>query len=534
MDIGVLTTGGYVNAAAQDTFCSGTTCTIVQIYDQSGKGNHLTVGPAGGAAGADTASNATAAKIVINNNEAYGVYEAVGNGYRRDNTSGIATGDNPEGMYAVFDGTRYNTGCCYDYGNAETDNNDDGNGTMEAIYFGNSKTWGYGAGNGPWVMADMENNLMSGVNQGYNANDATVNYSYLTAIVKGGPNLWAIKTGNAQSGSLTTQYSGVRPNVSGYNPMKKQGAIILGIGGDNSHSAIGTFFEGAMTSGYPSDATENSVQANIVAAGYGSGTTAVPTAVPTLAPTTVPIQNPIWSGGPYTLNGTSSYVDLPDGIMSGFTGFSIACWVDLNSVSAWARIFDIGTDTTSYMFLTPDADSGSIRYAISIAGNGAEEAINGTGTFATGSWQHVAVTRSGSIGILYVNGSEVGRNSSMTLGPADLGSMVNSYIGKSQFASDPYLNGSVDKFYIYNRALSASEVTTLASTKPGASTKGDVNSSGAIDIVDALVVAQYYVGLNPSNFNSAVADVNCSGSIDIVDALLIAQYYVGLISTFPC
>jgi non-reducing end alpha-L-arabinofuranosidase len=266
LNIGVLSAGGYANAAAQDSFCSGTTCTITEIYDQSGHGNNLKVGPAGGAAGADTASNATAAKITINGHEAYGVYEAVGNGYRDDSTSGIATGNNPESEYAVFSGTRYNSGCCYDYGNAETNNDDDGAGTMEAIYFGNAKTWGYGAGNGPWVMADMENNLFSGKNAGYNSGDQTVSHSYVTAMVKGTANLWAIKAGNAASGSLTTMYSGVRP--SGYNPMKKQGAIILGIGGDNSHSAIGTFFEGAMTSGYSSDSTDNSVQASIVAAGY--------------------------------------------------------------------------------------------------------------------------------------------------------------------------------------------------------------------------------------------------------------------------
>jgi hypothetical protein len=62
---------------------------------------------------------------------------------------------------------------------------------------------------------------------------------------------------------------------------------------------------------------------------------------------------------------------------------------------------------------------------------------------------------------------------------------------------------------------------------------GDVNASGAIDIVDALLVAQYYVGLNPANFDASVADVNASGGTDIVDALLIAQYYVGLITEFP-
>jgi hypothetical protein len=66
-----------------------------------------------------------------------------------------------------------------------------------------------------------------------------------------------------------------------------------------------------------------------------------------------------------------------------------------------------------------------------------------------------------------------------------------------------------------------------------AQTLGDVNSSGVIDIVDALLTAQYYVGTNPTNFNPAYADVNASGAVDIVDALLIAQYYVGLITQFP-
>lgn len=63
---------------------------------------------------------------------------------------------------------------------------------------------------------------------------------------------------------------------------------------------------------------------------------------------------------------------------------------------------------------------------------------------------------------------------------------------------------------------------------------GDVNNDSAIDIVDALLIAQVYVGLNPAAFYENAADVNCSGGIDIVDALLIAQYYVGLLTSFPC
>ncbi|MEV4461315.1 alpha-L-arabinofuranosidase B [Microbispora sp. NPDC049633] len=276
-DIGVLSAGGVADAAAQDAFCSGTTCLISVIYDQSGRNNRLTQAPPGGFSGPapggyDNLAVATAAPVTVGGHKAYGVYVAPGTGYRNNATNGVAKGDQPEGMYAIFDGTHYNGGCCFDYGNAETNSRDNGNGTMEAIYFGNNKVWGYGAGNGPWIMADLENGLFSGVNQKYNAGNPSISHRFLTAIVKGEPNHWAIRGGNAQSGGLSTFYNGVRPNVPGYNPMKKEGAIILGIGGDNSVGARGTFYEGVMTSGYPSDATENAVQANIVAAGYSTST----------------------------------------------------------------------------------------------------------------------------------------------------------------------------------------------------------------------------------------------------------------------
>ncbi len=63
---------------------------------------------------------------------------------------------------------------------------------------------------------------------------------------------------------------------------------------------------------------------------------------------------------------------------------------------------------------------------------------------------------------------------------------------------------------------------------------GDANGDSSVTIVDSLIVAQYYVGLNPQGIILANADVNCSGTVDIVDALLVAQYYVGLITQFSC
>jgi hypothetical protein len=273
--ISPLSAGGVANAAAQDTFCASTTCLITIIYDQSGRGNHLTQAPPGGfdgpdVNGYDNLAGAIGAPVTLNGQKAYGVFISPGTGYRNNAVSGTATGDAAEGMYAVLDGTHYNDACCFDYGNAETSSTDTGNGHMEAIYYGDATYWGSGSGSGPWIMADLENGLFSGESTGVNSADPSLSYRFVTAVVKGEPNFWAIRGGNAASGSLSTYYSGVRPQVSGYYPMSKEGAIILGIGGDNSNGAQGTFYEGVMTSGYPTDATENSVQANIVAAKYAT------------------------------------------------------------------------------------------------------------------------------------------------------------------------------------------------------------------------------------------------------------------------
>ena len=269
-DVGVLSEGGVADAAAQDAFCASTNCVITVIYDQSGRNNRLTQSMGGGVpgpgpGGSTNLADAKAAPISIGGQKAYGVYIPPGTGYRNNNTNGIAKGDQPEGMYAVLDGTHYNDGCCFDYGNAQTNAMADDIGIMETIYFGNNKVWGYGDGNGPWIMMDMEWGLFSGVNARYNPMPP-VSHRFLTAIVKGEPNHWAIRGGNAQSGGLTNYFDGRRPN--GYHPMKKEGAIVLGIGGDQSNTSRGTFYEGVMTSGYPTAATEDAVQANITAAAY--------------------------------------------------------------------------------------------------------------------------------------------------------------------------------------------------------------------------------------------------------------------------
>jgi DUF1680 family protein len=223
----------------------------------------------------------------------------------------------------------------------------------------------------------------------------------------------------------------------------------------------------------------------------------------TITPTPPPQgEDPIWSGGPYLLDGVDDYIDVPDGITSGFTNCTIAAWVNLNSSDTWTRIFDFGIDTTTNMFLTPNSGS-AIRFAITTGGSSGEEQINGSSTVSTGSWQHVAVVLNGNVGILYVNGSEVGRNSSMTLVPADLGNTTNNYIGRSQY-DDPYLNASVDDFFIYDRALSSSEIASLAQNPPPTSAPTETPAPTDVQPTEAPITGVQPVSMKPYTIDSTL------------------------------
>jgi len=269
LNIGVLTAGGIADAAAQDAFCAETTCIITEIYDQSGHGNNLTIEGAGGNGKADVGAGADVLPVTLDGQKVYGLYIEPGMGYRDDDTTDVPTGDDPQGVYMVTSGTHVNSSCCFDYGNAETDNDANGDGHMDAVNFG-TECWFTCDGSGPWVQADLENGLyQSGTGGSQNTADTGNTSPFVTALLKdNGTSEFALKAGNAQSGAPTTEYAGVLPG--GYDPMHQEGAILLGTGGDDSNGSIGSFFEGVVTSGYPTDAADNAVQANIVAADYGT------------------------------------------------------------------------------------------------------------------------------------------------------------------------------------------------------------------------------------------------------------------------
>jgi hypothetical protein len=306
LDIGVVQpsegdAGGYADAAAQDAFCANTYGWITIIYDQSGERNHLVQAPRGGFSGPamggfNNIPIADMAPVTLMGHKVYGVFIEPGMGLRWNDAKNIAVDDQAQGQYWIISGHHYNSGCCFDYGNAETDSRDDGNGTMETTYYGNANAWYRGSDPGPWIMTDQENNLVGCVNPdgSKHCKDLpSITWRFVTATADGEPHHWRSMGGDAQKGDLTVMFDGSRVDKT-YDPMRKQGAILLGNGGDNSNGSQGTFYEGAMTAPntFPTKETNQKVQANIIAAKYDvqrlslapTNATATPPGLQTFAP----------------------------------------------------------------------------------------------------------------------------------------------------------------------------------------------------------------------------------------------------------
>lgn len=281
------TKDGYADAAAQDSFLGASLGYITVIYDQSGNGNDLVQASPGTFKGPDkgefnTLPIADMAPVVLNGHKVYGAYFMPGMGLRNNNAKNLAINDEPEGIYYVIDGTHYDSGCCFDYGNSSTNGKAVGRGTMETTYYGTATAWGTGNGDGPWIMSDMEAGLFSGWNAKQNDVPSITGWRFVSVYVNGGgADHWDLRGADATSTEVVTYYDGVRPEsndpdpAENYYPMHKKGGLLLANGGDNGNGSAGTFYEGVMTFGYPSEATVKAVQANIAAEKYAEQTMAM-------------------------------------------------------------------------------------------------------------------------------------------------------------------------------------------------------------------------------------------------------------------
>eukprot|EP01052_Picozoa_sp_SAG31_P016639 SAG31_NODE_1109_length_9860_cov_22.119353_2_plen_305_part_00 len=293
-----MTAGGIADTATASRFCHKAQllrkeCIVTRIFDQSPLGNHLGIEKGFKYLRPPRNSQDAGVDLLASQNVTLGgaaVFSAVfktkcdtheGNcdglfdGYSNRTATGTPVDSEPQTVYALFDGRHYSTGCCFDYGNAEKgDGKPMSAGDMEAIYYGCGDK--APAANGslprcevapgrgsPYVMADLEqmHEMMNVLPP-----QSLKPVDFVAAFVKGTATQLSIKAGDASTNdSLQTLYEGSRPK--GWES-KKQGAIVLGIGGDNSPWGAGTFFEGCMVQGFSSNATDKAVMKNIVAAGF--------------------------------------------------------------------------------------------------------------------------------------------------------------------------------------------------------------------------------------------------------------------------
>jgi hypothetical protein len=195
---------------------------------------------------------------MLDGHKVYGIDIEKGQGYRNDTPRNTAVHGQAEGVYMVTSALHLNEKCCFDWGNAEVDNNDNKPGHMDAINIMYRNKLGM-----PDAGLDMEDGI-------YGHLKVPANTTFVSDMAAcDGQKTFAIYQGNAQSGALTSTGTIPLPtNKPGYVPMQQEGAIILGIGGDNSNSATGYFFEGVMTKDAPTAQAFEEVQRNIVAAHY--------------------------------------------------------------------------------------------------------------------------------------------------------------------------------------------------------------------------------------------------------------------------
>ncbi len=190
-------------------------------------------------------------------------------------------------------------------------------------------------------------------------------------------------------------------------------------------------------------------------------------------------------GQAINLDGANDYVILPAGVVD-LDDITISTWVNWDGGGQWQRIFDFGTGTTYYMFLSPRSGGDTLRFVISTTSYSSEQRLETT-QLATGQWVHVAVTLDGNVGRLYVGGVQRDTSSSITINPSDFNPTIN-YIGDSQWSPDPLFNGRVDDFRIYNYALSAADIATLAD---GAANNPPYFTSDPISNLDATEDGAY-------------------------------------------
>jgi hypothetical protein len=166
-------------------------------------------------------------------------------------------------------------------------------------------------------------------------------------------------------------------------------------------------------------------------------------------------------GKALVLDGVSAHAALPAGLVKSVGDFTMSAWVLRNDGRVNSRIFDFGSSDIAYMALTPCDGRGRMRFMVTGTHYYGEQCIT-TGALPIGTWVHVAVTLKGRVAILYVNGVEAGRHEAVSLAPFQFGATTQNWLGRSQYAADPFFNGRLQDMRLYHGALNTEQIAALA------------------------------------------------------------------------
>jgi len=151
------------------------------------------------------------------------------------------------------------------------------------------------------------------------------------------------------------------------------------------------------------------------------------------------------------LDGAGAHVVLPPGLPANLTSLSVSVWVRLDSIANSARVFDLGFNPQSYMFLTPRTGNGTARFAMKLAGMAAEDFVDAAVALPVGVWTHVEVRVADTLRLL-IDGELSGQNPAPKLNALLLGATQFNYLGRSQNPKHPYLHGAVAGFVLTGAA----------------------------------------------------------------------------------
>ncbi|MEW2562466.1 LamG-like jellyroll fold domain-containing protein [Streptomyces griseorubiginosus] len=206
-------------------------------------------------------------------------------------------------------------------------------------------------------------------------------------------------------------------------------------------------------------------------------------------------------GGAPTSDG--AYVRLPREVVGDASDLTVSARVKWSGdTSPWQRIFDLGTDTSRYLFSTPYNGSGLFQTSVTTGGGGGETQVRGYAPLPADGWRTVTVTLDTAAGRLttYLDGVAVS-SAATAIKAKDLlsgSATAAGYIGKSLYP-DPLLKGAVDDFTVWHTALSADQVAGLVGTVPSlqdlSTTSFDVRTTdGTAPSLPAAVRASFSDG----------------------------------------